>query len=207
MRAGMSGGTVASASATMEAIRENPALLRRLVDPFVLTPGFAGPRQPRGDKLLHDPDLDAEVTGFAMAVVNTKNVHRSNFLLGHPYGTDFVYDEMAVVADGVAPSFGEPAARPPGPGEGPSKEQRDAGFYDLLFLGIDRDGGQVRAAVHGDRDPGYGSTSKILAETALCLVQQCPEVRGGIWVPGAAMGQRLVERLPRAGLTFSEETP
>jgi len=33
---------------------------------------------------------------FPMAPVNTKNVHRTNFLLGHPYGTDFVYDEMMV---------------------------------------------------------------------------------------------------------------
>jgi short subunit dehydrogenase-like uncharacterized protein len=152
---------------------------------------------------MHDPDLDAEVGPFMMAVINTKNVHRSNLLRGHPYGADFVYDEMAVVTQGASADFERGERGGPKPGEGPSEAQREAGFYDLVFIGIDRDGQALRASVHGDRDPGYGSTSKILVETSLCLVHDCAHVAGGIWLPGAAMGRTLLDRLPRAGLTFS----
>jgi short subunit dehydrogenase-like uncharacterized protein len=206
MKGGLSGGTAASGQATMAAIQANPKLLPLLLNPFALTPGFDGPAQPRGDKPMHDPDLGAEVGSFMMAVINTKNVHRSNFLLGHPYGTDFVYDEMAVIHDGVPQAFNGSSNKAPKPGEGPSKEERESGYYDVLLLGIDADGKQVRAAVRGDRDPGYGSTAKIIAEVALCLVHDCPNTPGGIQVPGAALGQKLIDRLPRAGLTFTDET-
>lgn len=207
MRGGLSGGTAASGAATMAAIQQNPALLGVMVNPFALTPGFTGPEQPRGDKRQFDDDLGAEVGPFMMATINTKNVHRSNYLLGHAFGTDFVYDEMAVIMPGASASFEsiDPATAPR-PGEGPSKAEREAGFYDLLFVGIDADGRQVRGSVYGDRDPGYGSTSKMIAETAICLVRS-PEVAGGIWVPGAALGQALIDRLTaHAGLTFKDET-
>jgi len=94
----------------------------------------------------------------------------------------------------------------PKPGEGPSKEERERGFYDVVFIGIDKDGRKVQASVKGDMDPGYGSTSKILAEAGICLVKNCPDVPGGIWVPGAAMGQKLIDRLnANAGVTFEAE--
>ncbi len=207
MRGGLSGGTAASGAATMAALQQNPALLATMINPFALTPGFTGPEQPRGDKRHHDEDVGAEVGPFMMATINTKNIHRSNYLLGHAWGADFVYDEMSVILPGASTSFESiDAATAPKPGEGPSKAEREAGFYDLLFIGIDNDGRQVRGSVHGDRDPGYGSTSKIIAETAICLVRT-PEVAGGVWVPGAALGQRLVDRLAaRAGLTFKDET-
>jgi short subunit dehydrogenase-like uncharacterized protein len=79
-------------------------------------------------------------------------------------------------------------------------------MYDLLFVAFAPDGRQVRAAVRGDRDPGYGSTSKMIAECAICLLRDTPEIPGGIWTPGAAMGHRLITRLvDRAGLTFAVE--
>jgi short subunit dehydrogenase-like uncharacterized protein len=94
----------------------------------------------------------------------------------------------------------------PKPGEGPSKEERESGYYDLLFVGIAPDGRQVRASVKGDRDPGYGSTSKMISECAICLLRDAPEVPAGIWTPGAAMGDKLIKRLvDHAGLTFSVE--
>lgn len=94
----------------------------------------------------------------------------------------------------------------PKPGEGPTREEREAGYYDVLFVGVAADGRQVRVSVRGDKDPGYGSTSKMLAETAICLVRS-PEVAGGIWTPGAALQGRLVDRLQgHAGLTFAVES-
>jgi short subunit dehydrogenase-like uncharacterized protein len=92
------------------------------------------------------------------------------------------------------------------PGEGPSKQERESGLYDLLFVAIAPDGKKIRAAVRGDRDPGYGSTSKMISECAICLLRDAPEVPAGIWTPGAAMGHKLIKRLvDNAGLTFGVE--
>lgn len=217
MRGGFSGGTAASLKATLVAAARDPAILALLRDPFSLTPGFSGPEQPPGDKPLLDEDVDGWVAPFVMAAINTRNVHRSNALLGHAWGKDFVYDEMLMTGHG---DKGEATARAiaaagdglggddgPKPGEGPSKEERETGFFDVLVIGKAADGREVRVSVTGDRDPGYGSTSKMIAESGVCLVRECPEVPGGIWTPGAAMGQRLIDRLRKnAGLTFTVES-
>jgi len=208
MRGGLSGGTAASGRATMAAIQKDPSLLAVMFDPFALTPGFKGPEQPRGDKAKFDDLLGVNVGPFMMAAINTKNVHRSNLLQDHAYGADFTYDEMAILADGAQTEF--PALtgdNVPKPGEGPSKEERETGFYDLLLIGVDDAGGQVRGSVHGDKDPGYASTAKLIAETAICLVHERADVAGGFWVAGAALGSALVDRLAtHAGLTFTDET-
>jgi short subunit dehydrogenase-like uncharacterized protein len=92
----------------------------------------------------------------------------------------------------------------PKPGEGPTKEERDNGFYDVLFVGEYPDGKRVLLSVKGDRDPGYGSTSKMIAETAIALTENAGP--GGVTTPGAALGQALVQRLEaHAGLTFAVE--
>jgi short subunit dehydrogenase-like uncharacterized protein len=206
MQGGLSGGTAASGAATMAAIQKDPSLVALMMNPFALTPGFEGPDQPPGNAVEHDPDVGAEVGPFMMAAINTKNVHRSNALMGHPWGTDFQYDEMAVVTPGTLASF-DMGANTPKPGEGPSKAEREAGFYDIAFIGVAADGRKVKVSVKGDRDPGYGSTSKILAETAICLVRDAPDVPGGVWTPGAAMQTMLVDRLQRnAGLAFTVES-
>lgn len=215
MQGGFSGGTAASLRATLAAAAKEPRLLKLLASPFALTPGFSGPRQPTGLIPEYDRTLGAWVSPFIMAPINTKNVHRTNFLLGHPYGEDFRYDEM-MVAPGVgdmAKAAAEAIAKVnplagdkgPKPGEGPSREEREGGFYDLLFVGLMPDGTRLDAAVTGDRDPGYGSTSKMIAESALCLVEDV-QGEGGVWTPGVLMGGELRERLKaKAGLTFSVE--
>ena len=206
MQGGLSGGTAASGAATMAAIQKDPSLMTLMMNPFALTPGFQGPDQPPGNAVEHDPDVGAEVGPFMMAAINTKNVHRSNALMGHPWGTDFQYDEMAVVMPGAPASF-DMGANTPKPGEGPSKAEREAGFYDIAFIGVAADGRKVKVSVKGDRDPGYGSTSKILAEAAICLVRDAPDVPGGVWTPGAAMRTKLIDRLQRnAGLAFTVES-
>jgi short subunit dehydrogenase-like uncharacterized protein len=212
----LSGGTAASMRAIVEATMRDLSLVTMLRDPFVLTPGFDGPKQPLGNRPVLDEDLKSWTAPFVMANINTRNVHRSNMLLGFPYGKDFVYDEMVITGPGEQ---GEAIAKKvmaannkfsgvevPKPGEGPSKEERENGSYDLLFVAIAPDGRQVRAAVKGDRDPGYGSTSKMISECAVCLLRDAPQVPAGIWTPGAAMGDRLIKRLvDNAGLTFAVE--
>ena len=214
MEGKFSGGTAASLQATTAAAAKDPAVIQLLVNPFALAPGFAGAEQPRGDAVDYEADIDSWVAPFIMAAINTKNVHRTNFLLGHPYGEDFVYDEMMMTGPGdagEATAKGAASANPlggddaPKPGEGPTKEERENGFYDVLFI-ADGDGGSVRASVKGDKDPGYGSTSKMLAESALCLICDVPDAPGGICTPGAVMAAPLIGRLEaNAGLTFARE--
>jgi short subunit dehydrogenase-like uncharacterized protein len=213
-----SGGTFASAKASFAAAAKDLSLVAMLQNHFVLTPGFDGPKQPRANKPMLDEDLGQWVAPFVMASVNTRNVHRANMLMNFPYGKDFVYDEMILTGPGEQ---GEANARRvvaavnaermgavdgPKPGEGPSKQERESGSYDLLFVAIAPDGRQVRAAVTGDRDPGYGSTAKMMSECAICLLCDTPDVPAGIWTPGAAMGHKLIRRLvDHAGLTFAVE--
>lgn len=216
MKGTFSGGTAASLKATMAAAMKDPGVLQLLRDPFSLTPGFVGPKQPSGNKPMVDDALGVWVAPFVMAAINTRNVHRSNHLLGHAYGTDFVYDEMLVtgpgekgeaIAHAVANDKSLGAEGGPQPGEGPSKEERETGFYDVLFLGQDVNGNAVRVGVKGDRDPGYGSTSKMISEAAVCLLRDATATKGGIWTPASAMGLALVERLrSHAGLSFDVET-
>jgi short subunit dehydrogenase-like uncharacterized protein len=218
MKGTFSGGTAASMRALFEAAANDHSLVALLRNPFALTPGFEGPKQPPGNRPMLDADLDSWAAPFVMANINTRNVHRSNLLLGFPYGRDFVYDEMMLTGPGEK---GEALARRitaantsdkmggsggPKPGEGPSKEARENGLYDLLFVALAPDGGQARASVKGDRDPGYGSTSKMIAECAICLLRDTPDVPAGIWTPGAAMQHKLIKRLvDHAGLTFAVE--
>ncbi len=213
MKGGFSGGTAASLKATMAAAAKKPSLIPLLADPFALTPGHKGPNQSSGLIPEYDPTLHSWVAPFVMAPINTKNVHRTNFLLGQQWG-DIVYDEMVVTGLG---DMGRAAAealgklnpfggdKGPKPGEGPTKEEREAGHFDVLFAGLYDEGQRIDAVVTGNRDPGYGCTSRMLAESALCLVE---DVRGdgGIWTPGALMGTRLRDRLvARAGMTFTAQ--
>lgn len=231
IKGGISGGTLASFLATIENTKRQPGLAHTLADPFALTPGFTGPPQPEGESALYDEWAQSWTGPFMMATINTKNVHRTNALLGHPWSRDFTYDERMMTGDGPK---GERRAKKmafttrvqnallgfaptrallrrfalPKPGEGPDQKARENGRYELLFTGETAGGKRLRAGVTGDRDPGYGSTSKMISESALCLVDD-PERKmaaGGVWTAGSAMGMTLVRRLEQhAGLTFRIE--
>jgi short subunit dehydrogenase-like uncharacterized protein len=232
MKGTASGGTIASLLATLEATGRDPALVQALADPFGLTPGFRGPPQPEGETAQYDDAAAAWSGPFVMAIINTKAVHRTNALRGHPWGTDFVYDERMLTGDGAA---GERRARAlarqtrwqdrllgfaptrkllerfalPKPGSGPSAAQRERGRYEIAFIGGTAAGERLTAVVKGDRDPGYGSTCKLVTESALCLLDEITldMTPGGCWTPAAAMGLALQRRLhERAGLTFEIET-
>ncbi len=215
MKGKFSGGTAASLKATMAAAFNDPSILETLKSPFALTPGFEGAKQPSGSKPMLDEAVGVWVAPFIMAPINTKNVHRSNHLMNHPYGKDFLYSEMMMTGPGdqgekfakaVAADTSLMGEDAPKPGEGPTKEERETGFYDVLFIGETARGEKIRTFCKGDRDPGYGSTSKMIAESALCLVRDRPDTPGGVWTPASAMGRALLKRLEaNAGLSFGRE--
>ena len=211
MNGEFSGGTIASLGATMATLKKKPELIKVLANPFSLTEGFEGPAQLDDSKVLLDEKLNMWVAPFVMAPINTKNIHRSNAQLDHQYGEDFCYDEMMIAGEGeegkqIADAM--TSANPmggdnvPQPGEGPSKESREQGNYDVLFF-ADLGEESIEARVTGDMDPGYGSTSKMITESAICLIQDCSDLPGGIYTPAPAMGDKLIHRLvKKAGLTF-----
>ena len=210
-----SGGTVASMKATMAAAAKDPSILEELKNPYSLVPGYRGVRQPSSHKPTYDEDLGSWAAPFIMAQINMPNVHRSNALLDHAYGEDFTYTEMVLTGPGdkgeaAAKAMTEPALssgdQDPQPGEGPSREEQEAGFYDLVFQGQANTGETIAVSVTGDRDPGYGSTSKMIAESAVALALDGIATAGGIWTPAAAMGDQLIKRLvDNAGLVFKAE--
>ncbi|MBA4050888.1 MAG: saccharopine dehydrogenase [Erythrobacter sp.] len=214
MQGTFSGGTAASLGATMKAAAKDVSVIGVLRNPFALTPGFEGPDQPSGMIPGYEDDLGKWSAPFVMAPINTKNVHRTNFLLGHPYGADFKYDEMMLTSPGEAGKAAANAAlefmknpfgaKPPKPGEGPTKEERENGFYDVVFVADMADGGRLQYGVKGRYDPGYGSTCRMLSETGIALLS-CDKP-GGIGTPGAFLGEALVKRLEEhAELTFAVE--
>ncbi len=213
MKGKFSGGTAASLKATMAAAFKDPSIIELLKSPFALTPGHEGAKQPSGSKPVEENGV--WMAPFIMAPINTKNVHRSNFLMNHPYGKDFLYSEMMMtgagaqgetIAKAVAADTSLMGEDAPKPGEGPTKEERDTGFYDVLFTGETARGEKIWTFCKGDRDPGYGSTSKMIAESAICLVRDRADTPGGVWTPAAAMGRALLKRLEaNAGLSFGRE--
>lgn len=210
-----SGGTAYSLNATMANAKKNPALFDVLRNPFSLADGFQGPEQPHGMEPIEETDIGSWSAPFIMAPINTKNIHRSNALLGHDYGTDFVYDEMMLTGPGdkgkaIAEAVGQ--SNPlggddaPKPGEGPTKEEREAGHFDVMFIGATDAGEALRVGVTGDKDPGYGCTCKMITESALTLVKEVTDTPGGIFTPAAIMAEPLIARLrAHAGMTFEVE--
>ena len=212
MNGEFSGGTAASMKATMAALQSNPELINILVNPHALCDGMQGVQQDDDSKPIYDEELDTWVAPFFMAPINTKNIHRSNKLMNHIYGENFKYNEMWIQGPGeegkAAAEFistMNPLGDAPEPGDGPSRESRENGNYDVLFC-ADVDGETIKASVSGDMDPGFGSTSKMITESAVCLVKDCENLTGGIYTPAASMGKKLIKRLESsAGLTFKLE--
>jgi short subunit dehydrogenase-like uncharacterized protein len=230
MRGGFSGGTVASVLNLVKEATSNPALRRELADPYSICPAGYAPevRQPNVQSAQFDDDFNAWVAPFVMSAINTRIVQRSNALSKQAYGADFTYDEAVLTGRGLKgrlaatgmtaglAGFMVAGALPPtrwalerfvlpGPGEGPSAEAQKAGFFDLRFIGKTADGRSIRTRVTGDRDPGYGSTAKMLGQAGACLAQDLGDsgVKGGFWTPATIFGDRLIARLTRhSGLTF-----
>ena len=229
IRGGFSGGTVASMMELFSEISKNPSLRKVMANPYALCPpsNQQKPKQPNLQFAQYDKDADAWSAPFVMAGINTKVVHRSNALSNYAYGTQFIYDETMLTGKGVIggamavgasvglAGFVAAAVIPPTrrilqkivpqAGEGPTPKQQEQGFYDIRLIGLTDNGQRLTAKVTGDRDPGYGSTAKMLGEAAVCLATDISknDKTGGFWTPSTALGQRLIERLEaKAGLTF-----
>lgn len=223
----MSGGTYASLNDTMEKAQADKELYKVLIHPYSLCP----PGKRKGlDKrdlqaVIYDKTSKSWIFPFVMAGINTKVVRRSNALADYPYGEEFRYDEAMMSGPGLkgrlkgyaaAATLGFLLLAKPGsmmkkladrllpePGEGPNKAKREAGFYNMRFYTALHDGSTALGKVTGDRDPGYGSTSKMLAECGICLAKDELPSSAGVLTPATAMGDALLERLEaNAGLTF-----
>lgn len=227
-KGGASGGTIASGLNLVEEARRDPSLRAMLANPYALAPeGMrSGPRQPNVTIPRRDPASGGWMAPFIMAATNTRVVQRTHALLGRPWGDGFEYDEAMLVGDGPlgvakaaavtagmagfagAAAFGPTRALLrrvlPDPGEGPSPEAQESGFFDVRLFGRTAGGDRIATRVTGDRDPGYGSTAKMLAEAALAFLDvPRDQVGGGFWTPATAFGDLLVDRLTaHAGLTF-----
>ena len=227
-KGGLSGGTVASMINIAKEMGADPKLRKELANPFSICPPEhrSKTRQPSLKSAEFDKDFDVWLAPFVMGAINTRVVHRSNAVQGARYGKEFTYDEAIMTgkgtkgrlrAYGVVAALGAflaaSAVKPtrwvveklvPQPGEGPTPEAQEAGFYDIRFIGRTQNGKTMITKVTGDRDPGYGSTAKMLGEAGVCLAQDIgDDLPGGFWTPSSAMGGKLHERLTsNAGLTF-----
>ncbi|MEP1125691.1 MAG: saccharopine dehydrogenase NADP-binding domain-containing protein [Ilumatobacter sp.] len=224
-KGGASGGTIASMMNMMEEVSADPSLRKMLGNPYALAVrgDREGPTQPNVTLPEYDDGHATWLAPFVMAATNTRVVFRTHSLLGHVWGDDFTYGEAMAMGDGVTGRakalamsggmgglMGAAAIGPvrrtmarflPAAGEGPSPEAQQAGFYDLRFHGRTAADDDLMVQVTGDSDPGYGSTSKILAEAATTLASS--EVAGGFWTPATALGDPFVDALvEHAGLTF-----
>ncbi|MEL6332859.1 MAG: saccharopine dehydrogenase NADP-binding domain-containing protein [Cyanobacteria bacterium J06626_26] len=225
---GVSGGTAASGINLMQEASADPALRQELDNPYSLCPSQSLEHPPTLISVQYDQDFQGWVSPFVMAAINTRIVLRSNALLDYTYGKQFQYDEAILTGPGaigwlVAQSLsiglaGIAAATSfsptrwllentiiPRSGEGPSQADQEQGFYDLRFWGATAEGQTIQVKVTGDRDPGYGSTAKMLGQAGLCLTKDFPPSAkaGGFWTPASMFGEVLIDRLVKAaGLTF-----
>ena len=233
MKGGFSGGTAASFLNAMKLRETDPDFDRLSRDPYALCPdgernGPDGPDRMMPIEVTWDGNMSAWTKPYFMGPMNSKVVRRSNAIMGYPYGRDFRYEETGLTRGGIGgwwaamrdTLFGRmfliamaiPRTRDllqrrvlPKSGEGPSKEVRETGSYELVLVGETHDGDILKARITGQGDPGVRSTTLMLTEAAICLAEDAEKlpVGGGFWTPASAMGAFLQDRIvEHAGLTF-----
>ena len=228
---GINGGTIASMTNMMASADRNV-----FDDPLLLNPDehrtsveALANRDPVAPEF--DGDLKRWVAPFFMGPINTRVVRRSHALSSQwqaPYGDRFRYQEFwdvgasagytanAIAALGMGffqsmmrmPGVGRfVEAIAPSPGDGPSEETMDNGFYECRLLGTADDGSKAWALIAGKGDPGNRATVKFVCESALALATERDRLpggtrRAGFLTPATAFGDVLVERLRAAGETL-----
>ena len=229
-KGGLSGGTIASMATIFEEVGQNKSRRKQVANPYLLNDDKNAPnvRQSNVSKPEYDSEHKRWLAPFVMASINTRIVHRSNQLLGYEYGRDFRYDEAMWMKDGIKGKLTSYALSAgllgfatammitpsrellskhvlPKSGSGPSEEEQENGYFDIRLFGKTANQETIITKVTGDKDPGYGSTSRMLSQAALCLAQDISKeaVGGGFWTPASAMGDKLLARLEEhAGLSF-----
>ena len=226
IRGGISGGTYGSINNLLKEAYADRNVFKVLNNPYGLNPKDKMEGMDKKDlrKIIFDKESNSWIYPFIMAGINTKIVRRSNALSNFKYGKDFRYEEATMSGKGISGfwkailavfplamvglnpnSFLKKIVNSfmPKPGEGPGLEKRKNGFYNLRFYITIDDKNKAFAKVIGDSDPGYGSTSKMLAESALCLAfDKLPE-NYGVVTPSFSMADKLLDRLNHnAGLKF-----
>ena len=226
IRGGISGGTYGSINNLLKEAYADKSVFKVLNNPYGLNPKgkMVGSDKKDLRKIIFDKESNSWIYPFIMAGINTKIVRRSNALSNFQYGKDFRYEEAMMSGRGISGlwkailaifplamvslnpnSFLKKIVNSymPKPGEGPGVDKRKNGFYNLRFYIIIDEKRKAFAKVIGDSDPGYGSTSKMLAESALCLAfDKLPE-KYGVLTPSVAMGDSLLKRLQNnAGIDF-----
>ena len=229
-KGGLSGGTIASMATIFEEVSQDKSRRKQVANPYLLNDDKEAPnvRQANVSKPEYDDEHKRWLAPFVMASINTRIVHRSNQLLSYEYGRDFKYDEAMWMKDGVKGKLSSYAMsagllgfatammiKPsrellskhvlPKSGSGPSKEEQENGYFDIRLFGKTANNDTINTKVTGDKDPGYGSTSRMLSQAALCLAQDISkdDIGGGFWTPASAMGNSLIERLEaHSGISF-----
>ncbi len=226
-KGGFSGGTVASLVNVVEEAEQDKRIYGLMADPYSLNPAEMreGPDQRDLRSVVFDEDFQRWKAPFVMSFINTRVVRRGHALRGRPYGEDFRYEEFMLSGTGLSGRLtGYAMALPmalmrqikpgtlarklfdritPDPGQGPDKEARESGFWIFDLIGLLPDGEKLYARVKGQGDPGYKSTSQMLAESAICLAKDELPAQYGVTTPATAMGDALLQRLQdNAGLSF-----
>ena len=229
-KGGLSGGTIASMATIFEEVGQDKSRRKQVANPYLLNDDKNAPnvRQSNVSKPEYDSEHKRWLAPFVMASINTRIIHRSNQLLGYEYGRDFRYDEAMWMKDGIKGKLTSYALSAgllgfatammitpsrellskhvlPKSGTGPSEEEQENGYFDIRLFGKTANQETIITKVTGDKDPGYGSTSRMLSQAALCLAQDISKetVGGGFWTPASAMGDKLLARLEdHAGLSF-----
>ena len=225
-----SGGTLVSMINLMKEAK-NPEKRKIQTNPYILCKDVIAemPIQRIQNFAWYDPMIEKWTAPFIMARFNTRIVFRSNELMEYKYGRNFMYDEGLVVGRGMKGKLrggiltigigimiilmSIPISRWilvktlfPKPGEGPSKAERKSGYFKMVLVGGNEDGGNRTEVFISDiNDPGYGSTSIMLAESALCLALDSNHLprQYGVITPSVAMGTSIVDRLKKAGFDIS----
>ena len=227
-KGGLSGGTYASMQNIMEEATNNKEIRKSLSNPYGLNPSGEqnGPDKRDLTTVVYDKKIKSWIAPFIMAGINTRIVRRSNALSNYNYGKDFEYDEAIMTGNGFKGKLRGMlisipliflAAKPgsffnkifnfftPNPGEKKKKKERENGYFSSKFFVFQENSNTSIFKVTGDRDPGYGSTSKMLAESAVCLAKDSLDSTFGLLTPSTAMGDKILDRLQaNAGLTFQK---
>jgi len=227
-KGGYSGGTYASMQNIIKEASLDREVRKSLTNPYGLNPVGEQKGNDKRDlsSVVYDSEIKSWIAPFLMAGINTRIVRRSNALSKYKYGKGFKYDESIMTGQGIKGRLNGImlsipliflAAKPgsllnkissffvPKPGDGPNKKERESGYFSSRFFVFDEESNASVFKVTGDRDPGYGSTSKMLAESAVCIAKDNLEDKFGVLTPSYAMGDHILNRLiSKAGLTFNK---